>query len=73
MLLTTLSTLLDANGSHDQKNPVASNFYHLYLKNVKVLLMVVSTSCDADTNAMARHDTNPNGIGDTNTDVSGIT
>ena len=62
-------------GSHDQKSHVATHFDNLDLRNAIMLLMMLSTSHNTDTSAMASHDTitNSNASCDVNVDISGIT
>ena len=48
---------------HWPKSDIAPHINHLDLKNAVAPLMVLSTSNDADTNAVASHDTKATGIG----------
>ena len=61
--------------SHYQKGHVTPHFDHHDLGNAVVLLMMLSTSHDVDTNAVALHDTTPMPVApcDTNTVASGNT
>ena len=49
--------------SNDKKCHVALHFDHLDLRNVMLPLMVLSTSHDANTNAVESYDTNTNANG----------
>ena len=48
--------------SHDQESHITHHFDHLDPRNAVVPLMVQPTSHDADTKAVASHDTSASGI-----------
>ena len=64
VILTVLSASHDgragANGVTWPGSHVSPHFNHLHLRNAMEPLMVLSTSHDADTRAIASHDTNTN-------------